>query len=77
MLRSLPRLRHFLFTSVRVSCLSLYLVYVFFFAMLFLPECLFFHRFYDWESCKRRRARRRLKDWICRTGYACTSSSSS
>jgi hypothetical protein len=29
----------FPFTSVRVSCLLLYLVYVFFFPMLCLPEC--------------------------------------
>jgi cellulose synthase/poly-beta-1,6-N-acetylglucosamine synthase-like glycosyltransferase len=42
MLRGLPRLWHSLFTSVRVSCLSLYLVYVFFFLMLFLPEFVFF-----------------------------------
>jgi hypothetical protein len=35
----------------------------------------FFYRLCDWESCKRRRARRRLKDWIYQTGYACASSS--
>jgi hypothetical protein len=41
MLCGLLRLRHFPFTSVRVSCLSLYFIYVFFFPILFLPECLF------------------------------------
>jgi hypothetical protein len=74
MLRGLLRLRHSPFTSVRVSCLSYYLVYVLFFLMLFLPVFVCFRRFYDWESCEQRRASRRLKDWICQNGYASSSS---